>query len=197
MTCRSCKHEFCWLCKANWAGHASCAKYVDSELQKERTDAARAQNELQRFIHFFDRFNNHAKAIKFAEPLRKEAADRMVKLEQLRGGGGRDVEYLLTAINTVIDSHHTLQWTYAYGYFMEPSNRIRALFESNQSQLETLTDKLHELTELPAEELSASDRRIQIVSNTRMVQKFRTNVINAIQSEYDAPSASKPRNPTR
>lgn len=64
--------------QGDWAEHGSatggfynCNKY--SEIAKrgavddEQKNMDKASNALQRYLHYFSRFDNHAKAVKFAE----------------------------------------------------------------------------------------------------------------------------------
>ena len=75
MTCLSCKHDFCWVCLGDWKSHGSntggyykCNVYEEklkkdtgfSEEEKEREDA---KNELQRYTFYFQRYDNHDKAM--------------------------------------------------------------------------------------------------------------------------------------
>jgi ariadne-2 len=57
-----------WLCKGNWSGHTSCGKFA--ETSNEAKAANKAKNDLEKYMHYFTRFDNHAKSIKFAEKTR-------------------------------------------------------------------------------------------------------------------------------
>ena len=59
MTCATCRHEFCWICMGNWIGHSVCNKFVDVKQETAKVD-------LQRYMHFFERWLNHNKARKMA-----------------------------------------------------------------------------------------------------------------------------------
>lgn len=83
MTCKMCTHEFCWLCLGTWKEHGSatggyyqCNKYdelkklgggsiVDADKKRET-----AQNELSRYMFYFERYINHEKAQKQAKALK-------------------------------------------------------------------------------------------------------------------------------
>ena len=75
MTCRNCRHEFCWLCIGAWSEHGSstggfykCNKYEelknqgDSIVSKEEKKIKEAKTELDKYMFYFERFNNHEKA---------------------------------------------------------------------------------------------------------------------------------------
>ena len=82
MTCRLCKHEFCWLCSGSWKDHGSatggyykCNKYDefkqkgDTKITQEEQRIKDAKNELDKYMFYFERFNNHGKAEKHAKTL--------------------------------------------------------------------------------------------------------------------------------
>merc|ERR1719320_1097450 len=48
MTCRQCRHEFCWLCKGDWKNHSACNK--TDQVKKQEHDAKQSQNKLERYM---------------------------------------------------------------------------------------------------------------------------------------------------
>lgn len=193
MTCRSCKHEFCWLCKGEWKNHGSatggyyrCNRYEEGKkkgnLSDEEQSAAKAQNDLQKYLHYYQRFDNHHKARLFAEKSLDKVMSRMKSLQELKGGGFNDVSFLEDAVNTVITCRKLLQWTYALGYYMEPGTKEKNLFEHNQEDLEKNTEHLHELSEKPLEELIRDEARINIINYNRVTSRFMVNLMNGIET---------------
>ena len=73
MTCKntSCKYEWCWVCSGPWKDHNgsyySCNKF-DPEKDKE-TDGGKQKDSsrvaLERYLHYYTRFNNHHNSLKF------------------------------------------------------------------------------------------------------------------------------------
>jgi len=185
MTCRKCSHQFCWLCKADWAKHSSCAAYSgDSAQKKEEAAAATAQNELKKYMFYWSRFDNHAKSIKFAEKTRKAAEERMSQLQSLKGTNLLEVQFLVDASNCVISNKRILQWLYVYAYYFPApeGSSDRALVEMQQAQLEKFTDELHGMTEQSMEELMKPESRVRILSFTATVAKYRRAVMEAVEA---------------
>eukprot|EP00463_Aulacantha_scolymantha_P004102 TRINITY_DN5083_c0_g1_i1.p1 TRINITY_DN5083_c0_g1~~TRINITY_DN5083_c0_g1_i1.p1 ORF type:complete len:172 (-),score=16.58 TRINITY_DN5083_c0_g1_i1:3-518(-) len=52
MTCKKCRHEFCWLCKKNWRGHGggyySCKKYNDAKASGKFDEEAKVRTQNQK-----------------------------------------------------------------------------------------------------------------------------------------------------
>lgn len=198
MTCRACKHEFCWLCLGAWASHRSCGSYEAGRSAAGASDAARVRVELERFAHFAERHDAHAKAVRFAQQTRAEAEQRAgAVLESSASMSERASRFVVDAVNSVLRAHRTLQWTYVYGFFLDerdrklagdgdarPKSGARALFEANQAQLEELCDRLHEMTEL--ENDSLGEQRQRCVEFTALLDKYRANVVASIEAGYDA-----------
>ncbi len=56
---------------------------------KEETAVADAANALKKYMHYWSRFDNHAKSIKFAEKTRKAAEEKMQQLQALKGSAAQ------------------------------------------------------------------------------------------------------------
>ena len=74
-----------------------------------------------------------------------------------------------------------LKWSYCFGYYLEDKG-AKLLFENHQERLEKFTEELHGLTEKPIDDLLETKVRTQIINYTRVVQKYRENVIEAIEN---------------
>lgn len=81
MTCSQCHHHFCWICLGDWSEHGSatggyykCNLY-EAKVSKntgfadEESKRQQAQGRLDRYLHFFTRYNEHDRSIRLAEAL--------------------------------------------------------------------------------------------------------------------------------
>lgn len=132
----------------------------------------------------------------------------MKELQDMKGAGFMDVQFLLEAVHTVISvfdyfyfilkyqCRYVLQWTYGYGYFMEDGTTTKALFEGFQEQLEKFTEHLHGLSEKPLDQLKEIKLRTDVINYMRVTEKvllylcfffisqYRDNIVHAIESNF-------------
>jgi hypothetical protein len=74
-----------------------------------------------------------------------------------------------------------LKWTYCFGYYLSGALE-KQIFENHQERLEKFTEDLHGLTERQIDDLLETKIRTQIVNYTRVVEKYKNNVIAAIEN---------------
>lgn len=81
MKCQQCGHDFCWVCEGPWKEHGSatggyykCNKYEemkkDTKLVAEEKAREDAKNELNRYMFYYERYENHNKSEGLAKKLR-------------------------------------------------------------------------------------------------------------------------------
>lgn len=107
MTCSSCKHEFCWVCDGSWAEHGNhtggfykCNKFDPKATAKTAKDGSvdEAKRELDRYLHYYQRYHNHDQAKKFAGKHKKQTEKRMRDLqEQSSDSSWMDVQFLMVS----------------------------------------------------------------------------------------------------
>mmetsp|Transcript_7976 Transcript_7976/g.9120 ORF Transcript_7976/g.9120 Transcript_7976/m.9120 type:complete len:558 (-) Transcript_7976:1248-2921(-) len=184
MTCRICKHDFCWICMGPWSDHGSstggfynCNKFTPG-VGTSSDEAVKAKQELERYLHYYQRYAQHQQAAQIAAKQRKEAENRMTKLQGQMGSGWIDVQFLDQAVQQVIESRKVLKYTYAFAYYL-PDGPKKVLFEHNQADLESYTEKLSELSEKPVEQL----KRTEVINYTRVTAKFIKSLLQSVEQE--------------
>ena len=138
MTCRVCKHEYCWICLGVWSEHND--NYKCNKPVTVNPNAAKDKIELEQCVHFFERYHGHGKGMEYA----KEQMERMkVRVDQLDNSSQREHSYLLQAIKvleTVVECRRVLKYTYVMGAFLDANDPKKGLFEYQQEMLEKNTE---------------------------------------------------------
>ena len=182
MTCRVCKHEFCWICLGNWSKHSSktggfynCNVYKDQELAEIKSSQARARQLLKRYLHYFHRYQIHRQSVRFEHRFRLQIQQKM---RDLQGSTPEYIstEFLLKAANQLTDCRARLAMSYVFAYFLKPSN-FKQIFEDQQDQLSIVTEELSELLEKSAAEIS----RHKIVNLTANAKKRLDNLLDTVE----------------
>lgn len=173
MTCSKdyggCGFEFCWLCSGKWSDHGSqtggyykCNKYDElvaknEAFKSQESQRKNAKTDLDKYMWYFERFNNHSKAqILAKEKQSVQIEKRMQQLHDIKQYPIGEVEFLKLAVEQVIRCRRVLKWTYVFGYYLMPGLE-KNLFEHLQEKLEENTDHLHELVEKPLDEFLNPD----------------------------------------
>lgn len=85
MQCVKCKFHFCWMvlliscrnfgtyfipiqCLEDWKKHGSeyyeCSRYKENPILIQETNHLKARRALERYLHYFERYENHSKSLK-------------------------------------------------------------------------------------------------------------------------------------
>lgn len=182
MTCKNCRHEFCWLCFQDWHGHDStlCTQYqkdADNKLAKER-QGEEGGNEFRRYQFYYTRWDTYRKSIAFAERIKETAEKRMEALQAMKGASLSSVKFLLDAVETVISCRKLVQWAYVWSYILKGQGLVQDLFKHHLSALEEFTEELGYLTEQPLDKLMLDAERTDVINKTRVIGRYRQNIID-------------------
>ena len=158
MTCAQCHHEFCWICMGPWSihgsatgGYYSCNRYSE-EIKKNATlksaeeKAQLAKTELAKYTFYFERFNNHDRAMKLAIKQLGQVEGKVSDLHTRKGYPFTELEFLKTCAESMVGLRRVLKNTYAYAFYLE-DKKEKDLFEFQQGRLEENCDRLHQLLE--------------------------------------------------
>jgi len=196
MTCKHCKHEFCWLCKGDWNKHGSatggyykCNIYEENKqkgvVSMEEQASRNAKTELERFSFHFTRFDNHIKAIEQMKKTYATAESKMAELMTKYQWKPNEVSFLQEVATTVIECRRLLAWSYPIGYYMAKTFKLRELFTQHQKDLEMHVEHLHELSEQKLETFRDNDKRAEVINYQRVTAKYRTNLCKGMEEEIN------------
>lgn len=100
-----------------------------------------AREALKKYLHYYERWENHSKSLKLEEHTLEKLKTRINQKVMEGWGTWIDWQYLFTAIALLAKCRYTLQYTYPYAYYMDPGPR-KELFEYQQAQLEAEIENL-------------------------------------------------------
>ena len=140
-------------------GYYKCNKFEemqkdDPNLKKQVDAQAKAQHELQRYMFYYERYNNHERSSTLCKQLRPVINQKIKMLHEIKHYPDAELKFLSNACLTVIKCRNVLKWTYAYGYYLDkdvPEAKRdlshKNMFEHWQTELERFCDELHGIVE--------------------------------------------------
>ncbi|XP_045585524.1 potential E3 ubiquitin-protein ligase ariadne-2 [Procambarus clarkii] len=145
MQCYNCKHDFCWMCLGCWKTHGSeyyeCSRYKENPNIAHESAHAQAREALKKYLHYYERWENHSKSLKLEEETLAKIRERIQNKVMAGTGTWIDWQYLLDAAALLARCRYTLQNTYPFAYYLESGPR-KDLFEYQQAQLEAEIENL-------------------------------------------------------
>ncbi|XP_050710210.1 potential E3 ubiquitin-protein ligase ariadne-2-like [Eriocheir sinensis] len=145
MQCCNCKHDFCWMCLGCWKTHGSeyyeCSRYKENPNIAHESAHAQAREALKKYLHYYERWENHSKSLKLEEETLAKIRERIQEKVMAGTGTWIDWQYLLDAAALLARCRYTLQNTYPFAYYLESGPR-KDLFEYQQAQLEAEIENL-------------------------------------------------------
>jgi hypothetical protein len=157
----------------DWRNHANCNRY-SNENTSEKTAQEIVRAELDRYLHYYNRYQAHESSLKIANKQRTAALLKMRDMQSQQSDAWIDVQYVRDAVEEVIECRRVLKYSYVVGFYMEDWCPERRLFEDHQQRLEEHTEKLHECTE--GKNVFTADRT-QVVNWTRITERFRNAIL--------------------
>ncbi|KAF4597837.1 hypothetical protein EYR38_006228 [Pleurotus pulmonarius] len=173
MTCKKCKHEFCWVCMGPWSEHGtqwySCNRYDEKAGIDARDAQSRSRASLERYLHYYNRWANHEQSAKLSIDLYAKTEKKMEDMQVTSALTWIEVQFMKKAVEEVDKCRMTLKWTYAMAYYLAKGNE-KDLFEDNQRDLEKAVEDLSELLESPIEPETIPQLRQKVTDKTVYVQ---------------------------
>lgn len=175
MQCYNCKHDFCWMCLGCWKTHGSeyyeCSRYKENPNIAHESAHAQAREALKKYLHYYERWENHSKSLKLEEETLQKIRERTQEKVMAGTGTWIDWQYLLDAATLLARCRYTLQYTYPFAYYLDAGSR-KDLFEYQQAQLEAEIENLS----WKIERAEMTDRG-ELENQMDIVEKRRTTLL--------------------
>lgn len=151
-----------WLCggatgrEHTWtsiSGH-SCGRYKEDHEKK----AARAKKDLNRYIHYHNRYKAHVDSYNLHSKLKEAIKEKISELEK-KESASKDFSWITNGLSRLSRARRILSLTYPFAYYMFDEDKIkydmtneemeikRDLFEGQQQQFEGNVEKLSSFLE--------------------------------------------------
>eukprot|EP01084_Bolivina_argentea_P097605 175455_1 len=188
MVCSKCQYEFCWVCMGSWkehgigtGGYYRCNKYKAKSTMGNRQKLAQKEDEeLDKFVHYFNRFHNHAASRQFLLESSHKVLRKIKSHLNTNAKDGKswiDVEFLKNAHDEIFFCRQILKYTYVYAYYLKMGNE-KDLFEFLQQDLEKNCEILHELCEQNWKNINAN--ATHIINYTNITHRFVKQLLHGI-----------------
>lgn len=106
----------------------------------KKKDMSRAA--LERYLHYYTRYTNHQKSLKFELAAKEKMDEKIKEMEALGDNTWMDCLYLSEANEALYDCRYALQYTYVYAFFLPTTSNFRHHFEMQQTELERQTEEV-------------------------------------------------------
>ena len=116
---------------------------------------------LERYLHYYTRFNNHHNSLKFEIEAKSKMAAKIKEMETLGDNTWMDCLYLNEANEALHECRYALKFTYVFAFYLSSDGSFRDHFEMEQKMLEMQTEELAEHLEKGALAVWRRHRRVQ------------------------------------
>ncbi|KAF1916079.1 hypothetical protein BDU57DRAFT_515941 [Ampelomyces quisqualis] len=179
MTCRKCRHEFCWMCMGVWSEHGTswynCNRFEEKSGSDARDAQAKSRQSLERYLHYYNRYANHEQSAKLDKDIYLKTEKKMQQLQNTTGMSWIEVQFLDQASQALQQCRQVLKWTYAFAYYLARNN-LTEIFEDNQKDLEMAVENLSEMFEKPIDQLQTL--KVDMMDKTSYCTKRRIILLN-------------------
>ncbi|CRK86900.1 CLUMA_CG000722, isoform A [Clunio marinus] len=189
MVCKNqhCKHDFCWVCLGSWEPHGSswynCNRYDEDEARAARDAQEKLRSSLARYLHYYNRYMNHMQSLKFEHKLYSSVKLKMEEMQQ-HNMSWIEVQFLKKAVDILCQCRQTLMCTYVFAYYLKKNNQSM-IFEDNQKDLESATEKLSEYLERDITSENLADIKQKVQDKYRYCEKRRKVLLDHVHEGYD------------
>lgn len=189
MVCKNqnCKADFCWVCLSAWEAHGSswysCNRYDEDDAKAARDAQEKSRAALQRYLFYCNRYMNHMQSLRFENKLYASIKEKMEEMQQ-HNMSWIEVQFLRKAVDVLCQCRSALMYTYVFAYYLIKNNQS-IIFEDNQRDLESATEKLSEYLERDITSDNIADIKQRVQDKYRYCDMRRTKLLQHVQEGYE------------
>ncbi|KAG9390523.1 IBR domain [Carpediemonas membranifera] len=175
MTCRQCKHEYCWICMGAWESHRDY--YHCSRPAAKEEPVAKGNFDSAHYTECWNLFNVNVNSLKLEDQLHAKLVSVCEDLAATRmeSHGSGNVGFYRTAIVLLKTVRIYLKWTYPFMFFLkrdDPTGNQYQIFQSLQKRFEVAVEDLSHSIDRPVEEIDEVDVVKQTTVTTHTLQSI-------------------------
>jgi len=136
-----------------------------------------ATKNLEKWLFYFDRFNNHEISAKLDQALCEVTEEKMVEVQEASDLSWIESKFVQNAVDALSRCRLTLKWSYTMAFYLAQGNQ-KQIFEDLQANLEKAVEDLSQLLEEPIEADTVKDLRKRMMDKTVYVQKRHEILLN-------------------
>lgn len=164
----------------DWSVHGYNDSICNAFIEPPRTSTMdEAKANLERWLFYYDRFNNHELSTRLEAALVKRTEEKMTEIQQASNLSWIETHFMQTAVEELSNCRQTLKWSYAMAHFLTKDNN-KQLFEDIQADLEKAVEQLSQMLDEPIEEETVMDLRRKVLDKTVYVAKRHVVVLNEV-----------------
>jgi len=126
---------------------------------------------------------NHMQSLKFENKLYASIKDKMEEMQQ-HNMSWIEVQFLRKAVDVLCQCRSALMYTYVFAYYLIKNNQS-LIFEDNQRDLESATEKLSEYLERDVTSDNIADIKQRVQDKYRYCESRRKVLLQHVQEGYE------------
>nr|ACE75360.1 ariadne [Glyptapanteles indiensis] len=185
MYCSKCKFGFCWMCLKKTEDHfCKCNRFQDRAEDASRDPKKENKSALRKYLHYSDRYMNHANSLKLESNLYDAVKEKMYEMQRMTNLTWAEVLFLKNAVDTLCRCRTTLMYTYAFAYFIVKNNQFN-IFEDNQEDLERATESLSQFLEQDLKNEDLGEIKQKVMNKSSYCENRRKALVDHVYEGYE------------
>ncbi|RZF37256.1 hypothetical protein LSTR_LSTR008228 [Laodelphax striatellus] len=172
-----------WIAANTKVSQYNCNRYDEEEAKVARGAQEKSRAALQRYLFYCNRYMNHMQSLKFEHKLYASVKEKMEEMQQ-HNMSWIEVQFLKKAVDILCQCRQTLMYTYVFAYYLRKNNQS-VLFEDNQKDLESATEKLSEYLEREITSENLADIKQKVQDKYRYCESRRKVLLEHVHEGYE------------